>query len=144
MSTIYLVVRRTWFDRACVFEGYEYGEGGTPVASFSRREDAAALRDQLERETRAQVAVPFRLGEDIPALSSLAEEEFCVRVQGLGLTPPKAHHPFYESYTCRYWAAWYDALAGSLTSEQKAGLWALLDRVRSYQVTEIELNEEDP
>jgi hypothetical protein len=143
MSTIYLVVRRTWFNSGCVFEGYDHGEGGTPVASFSRREDADALRDQLERETRAQVAVPFRLGEEYSDLSSLADEEFCARVQALGLTPPEAHHPYDESYTRRYWAAWYDALAGTLTSEQKAGLWALLDHVRCYQVTEIELDEEE-
>lgn len=137
MTCLYLVVRRTWYDNYSGLEIRESGEGGTVLESFSVRARAEALCRRLEVEVREQVASPFLIAEDLWALTTLEEETFIERIRALGLPPPEGRP--YHGYVIRDWTHWYDEIVDQVTSEQREGLWELLDRVRFYQVREIRL-----
>ena len=137
MSKLYLVVRRTWFGWG--FVDGERDAGGTPVAGFRRRADANALCKRLQGEAREEVAVPFRLSDDLDLLTTLAEGEFVAAVEKLHLTPPPEDDS--RGYKRRDWVGWYDSVAPSLTPRQRRGLWKLLDRVRCYEVIAVDLDE---
>jgi hypothetical protein len=139
---IYLVVRRTWFGDGCAFLEGEHEPGGTPIASFRRKAQASALCKRLEQEAHAEIAVPFHLADDLEYLTSLAEDEFCRRLEKLGLTPPEEYE--IHGYKRRDWMTWYDAIAPTLTPRQHAGIWKLLDRLQCYQVLAITLDEGEP
>lgn len=142
MSQFYLVVRRTWFEDHDGYENDGRPEGGTLVAGFATRAEAEAHRAALQAQVRTEVAAPLRLGDGVATLSSLEEDEVCERLRQLGLTPPEGEI-VYHDYLVRNWAAWYDAVAGSLSEEHRSALWEMLDRVRCYAVVAVELDTAD-
>jgi len=148
-STAFLVVRNSLstdsWDGAppSLFDNFHYqpreeAEGGpvrVPEVLLFDRETANCVRRERDLAARGLLN-PFWLG--IPdELSSLSESEFRERTRELGLIPPIPYGTSFGDVTD--WWLWWDAKSADWTTEQRAAVWDLLDKVRLYEVVEIEL-----
>jgi hypothetical protein len=142
---LYLVQRLGWN----VWEYHGRGQctrdeedHGVPVRAFTDKKSADALCDQLELECRRDLN-PFQFeGGEMELLTSLDEEGFAAGLQALGLTPPTPKtFPYLNSDTLVDQARWWDATCESMTDVQRAGVWALLDKLKLYRVVQTELED---
>jgi hypothetical protein len=119
------------------FQPLEKDDGGpvrVPEAVFLDRD--AAERERARRElTAREVLNPFWLG-GVSTVSSLSEDKFRARLPELGFSPlpPKPN-----SWDATYLAAWWDEESANWTAEQRSAVWDLLDKVRLFEVVEVEL-----
>jgi hypothetical protein len=115
---------------------YRDQDGLTPYTAFRTREQAEA--DRLENEEMARDMMelhPFQINGlcDWSAWSSLPQEEAVERVTALGLPAPG---PGYRDTLD--WEGWWDEQQEEMTGEQESAVWDLLDKIRFYEVVEIE------
>jgi hypothetical protein len=97
----------------------------------------AAKRERVRRELAArEVLNPFWLGY-LRDLSSQSEADVRERIRELGLPPPRpAHNPGgYDDD----WSDWWDQESPNWTPEQRHAVWDMLNKVRLYDVVEVEL-----
>ncbi len=163
MSTAYLVRRLAWdnwqFTSFSSSEAHQLGLGNpsgprhVPVAVFGTPADAEECAERLSREVRDNRG-PFWFASDWALLSTLDPEDITSRLWQLnpplpdlpvpGLSPKKKkswkakgqerrRKHFYE------WREWWDRESGDWTAEQLADAWAVFDKLRFYDVVEIEL-----
>jgi hypothetical protein len=145
VSKLYVVQRRTWFDDHLAFEGTDCIEGsGVAVAAFITEAAATAHARQLEQLVRADASSPFLfvIWDNYEHHLEVTEEGMCATVRSLGLDPPEEVQERYFRY--RPWPRWYDGIAATLTPGQFAGLWELFEKLKVYEVVEVELDEKDP
>jgi hypothetical protein len=130
--TVFLVQR-------CVTVG-RYGMGrydtqGPPVVACTTREEAERRRAELEAEAR-EVLPPFFVGHP-GSWSSLGLVRLLETLKGIGLRhlpPPE------ENYAvAALWRQWWDEHAEEVTPEQRAAVWAALDRVELFRVVPVSL-----
>jgi hypothetical protein len=140
--TVYVVSRLGWRVSIYGDRGYfsrHEDDRGVPVAAFASRDSANALCRVLEEEARREVT-PFQFEDALECMTSLDQETLCARLADLGLPPPSARQfPLDGEGKYVNWDAWWDHVAGGATDEQRAGVWALLDRIAFYEVVEAEL-----
>jgi hypothetical protein len=129
---IYLVQRLV---RPEFYEAYMERENvGLPVHACARAEDAERRRQELEQEAR-RVVCPFLLGAPTE-YSTLEAPDLADRFRALGLRRlPRT----FDWESAADWLRWWDEHAETLTHEQRHGIWEALDRLRFYEVVEIEL-----
>jgi hypothetical protein len=108
-----------------------------PEAVFFNR--PAAERDRDRRNVAARELLnPFWLFHgELEWLTSAPETEFRDRLRILGLTPPLSYATNFGPSTD--WWLWWDAESANWTAEQRSAVWDLLDKVRLFDVVEIEL-----
>jgi hypothetical protein len=142
-QTLYVVLRRRWrleldTDGSWRWSPTEARTCGRPVAAFETLAAADARVADLEAEARAYPA-PFRFGPphewgtlDPPRLFGVLSE-----------LAPIDFASLWNDYTVpdRLWAAWWDAIVPTLTPEQIAFAWSLFDKLRFYEVVEVEYRE---
>ncbi|MDY3563615.1 hypothetical protein R5W23_005231 [Gemmata sp. JC673] len=119
-------------------EADDRGRVWVPEVVFPTR--AAAERERERRELAAhELLNPFWLGP-VDYLSYCTEEGVRERVREFGITPPE---PVRDPSRCdgdlSDWATWWDAESATWSDEQRADVWALLDKVRLFEVLEVEL-----
>jgi hypothetical protein len=126
-ATRLVVMRHNW--RASGGQWYLM-PGQSRLASFASADEADA--DCARREKNVQRLLnPFRCGNSLAVLTSFPEPVFLDWVEDAGLTPP-AQGEKGE----RDWRGWWERLAPSFRPEQRAKVWAGLDRLRFYTVVE--------
>jgi hypothetical protein len=120
---------------------YTKPDGLTPYKAFRTREAAEAERERMEDGARDVMEMhPFQINGlgDWSAVSSLSQDEAAERVKALGLQPPVvAPHPYSEGKEMRDWETWWDEV--EMTPSQCNGVWDLLDKVRFWEVIEVEV-----
>ncbi|QJW97551.1 hypothetical protein [Frigoriglobus tundricola] len=117
----------------------EGGEGPLCVPEVILRDREAANRERSRRERAVRELLnPFWFGWGTPDdLTSLSAEEFRTRVRGLALSPPPPE-PDNDGDNAN-WTGWWDRESPHWTADQRAAVWDLLDKVRLYEVVEVEL-----
>lgn len=149
--TIFLVTRTSLSsmdshrDRVYFHEDEHYqpltpDQGGpvrVPEAAFLTRVEAERERDRRELAAR-ELLNPFWLhwGE-LESLTSVPEEVFRGQLSDAGLRPPNPVPSQFGDATD--WRAWWDVESPGWTDEQLATVWRLLDKVRLFEVVEVEL-----
>jgi hypothetical protein len=142
MSKLYLIQRRAWYGAYAGYEGALESDGvGVPVAAFTRRKDAERLAAELEQQARSEAISPFHLWYDLLEEDlEWTKENVVAAVQKLGLEPPEPVEN--RGYSDRYWILWYDALADTITTEQREGLWRLFEDICVYEVVVVPIEKE--
>jgi hypothetical protein len=156
----YVVQRVPWqyVDRSEPMRDPEPGGAGFPLKVFSDRAAAEAYRRPLEREAR-QGENPFNYGRypggSFPSLAdhtSMPTGEFIAWLEAEGLEPPagqrqawlaweaqKQSHPGrYDEGSYKAWWEWWHENSGRWPAEQRERVWDRLDRVRFYDVVEVD------
>jgi hypothetical protein len=108
------------------------------VQSFRTRQQAEACRRELETKARQEVS-PFRFAHELELVSSIGEMQFLARLEQLRISPPARQTTPYGDYY--QWSQWWEGTVDDLTDEQTAAVWALLDRLKFYRVSAVELEE---
>ena len=146
----FLIVRaslntRDWLALPSILDDEHYqpldeadrGPVRVPEALFAERFDAE--RDRTARElTARELLNPFWLFDgELKFLTSLPDAEFRDRLRALGLTPPLPYAAHFGEMTD--WWLWWDTESANWTAEQRTAIWDLLDKVRLFEVVEVEL-----
>jgi hypothetical protein len=106
-----------------------------PVAAFATRDAAEARTRELELEA-ARLFNPFcRLGP-LAAQTSLPEDDFRRLLGELVASLPDA--PLDAAGRTRFWRLWWEEYMPTWSDEVLAKVWDLLDRIRFYEVLEVE------
>jgi hypothetical protein len=117
----------------------EYYDPGLPepVRAFRDRGRAEAYRQEQEVKARraAHCDNPFTYtwSYELPDISSLTEEEVLARVRQANWPVPDG--PPYA------WSDWYDTMQALLPESELCRLYDLFDRVRFYEIVEMDLEE---
>lgn len=117
---------------------YRHEDGLTPYSAYKTREEAEAERLESEDIARDTMDLsPFEMNGlcNWSEWSSLPEEEAVARVEALGLPAPAQSHR-----KTRDWEEWWNAHQ-DLDYEQEEAVWNLLDKIRFYDVVEVEFPE---
>jgi hypothetical protein len=144
MSTLYLVVRRTWHSPHRGYDLHWMDGGGVVLAAFPHVEDAEAHARELEAAVRRDDLSPFAFQETLGQGGGFREgigttdEQACRTVRELGLEPPEMRS---GTYPWRPWLTWYESIADTLNPEQRDALWCLFGYIRVYEVIEIPLED---
>jgi hypothetical protein len=104
-----------------------------PVKVFRSRENAEAFAHEKDVAARkGWGGNPFSFCESLDQMTTLSTEEFWERVQALGVPRPSAQPG-------GYWFGydWWER--AKLKPEVANAIWDLFDRVRFFEVIEIEL-----
>lgn len=134
---VYVVQQLNWqYNDEYFYRGYGEGDDEA-IKAFKDREKAEAHRQEQEDATRDawRELNPFEFGGIGEGFSSLSNEELGRQVEAIGLTPPAEDHDF------RDWCYWWEQVRTQLTEEQEARIWELTDRVRFYEVVEVEMED---
>jgi hypothetical protein len=112
-----------------------------PVKAFIDPDAAELYRLELEGSERARhTANPYRFAGNLAQSSSLTETELVARLTELGIRPP----PITTQTTppsLDFWDdAWWQNLERMASPFQIESVWQLFDRVRFFEVVEIELD----
>jgi hypothetical protein len=116
---------------------YTEADGLTPYKAFRTREEAEVERDEMEENARDVMDMhPFQINAlcQWEAWSSLSQEEAVERVKALGLPPPEPRHGKELN-----WEDWWDQT--EMTYWQREEVWDLLDKIRFWEVIEVEVPE---
>jgi hypothetical protein len=112
--------------------GWEYNDSWhdmdreVPLKAFLSRDDAEYHCLELELEAREGILRPSWYGGIERAATGLSLLEFCARVKAAGLPDYPAGGDDFE---------WEE----SLTPAQREWVWEQMDRVRFYEVAEVEI-----
>jgi hypothetical protein len=108
-----------------------------PVRAFRDRGRAEAYRQEQEVKARRSALCdnPFTYtwSYELPDISSLTEEEVLARVRQANWPVPDG--PPYA------WSDWYDTMQAMLPESERCRLYDLFDRVRFYEIVEMDLEE---
>jgi hypothetical protein len=108
-----------------------------PVAAFADRSAAEARARHLDREAR-RLCNPFWSGNRVEWKTSLGESEFLSRLARLGIVPPPSSRPRAGSPAYDWWP-WWEQHAHGWPEELFHAVWDLFDKVRFYDVAEVEM-----
>jgi hypothetical protein len=117
----------------------EYYDPGLPepVRAFRDRDRAESYRREQEVKARraSHCSNPFHYtwSYELPEISSLTEEEVLARVRQADWLVPDG--PPYD------WSSWYDLMQANLPESELCRLYDLFDRVRFYEIVEMDLEE---
>jgi hypothetical protein len=138
-ETLYLVRRvyeggwESIFCNSAAAECPGWHEWGGPVKAFTRRGQADALCAELGRKLLDSTN-PFRAqGESLADLTSLPPGPFRDWLVDVGLTPPPAGKDGLAD-----WARWWEKHRRGMGAEQRDRVLAGLDKLRFYDVAELE------
>jgi hypothetical protein len=118
------------------YQGIEVEDNGPVRVPEAVHFDRAATERECERRELAarELLNPFWLGPTVE-LSSRNADDIHADIGRMGLTPPPAPNPF----DVGSWYEWWDHESANWTAEQRAAVWAMFDKVRLFEVVEIEL-----
>jgi hypothetical protein len=113
-----------------------------PIKAFRDRDSAELHRLELEEKVRdgGYPSNPCEYAGGLAQASSLTEEQVVARLQEWGVPPPprttdgRAQADFYDD-------AWWLGLRERLSRRQFFDVWDLFDKVRFYEVVEINLDQ---
>jgi hypothetical protein len=114
---------------------YRQNDGLTSYKAFRTREAAEAERAENEDFARHEMDMhPFQINGlcEWEAWSSLPQDEAVARVEAMGLPPPGAGYG-----DTLGWEDWWDEM--DLTFEQADAVWDMLDKIRFWEVIEVEV-----
>jgi hypothetical protein len=138
-ETLYLVRRlyeggwESIFCNSAASECPQRSEWGGPVKAFTARGKADALCGKLNKKI-LEGADPFYLrGDTLSDLTSLPAGPFRDWLLDVGLTPLPAGKDRLED-----WHRWWQKNRRAMTAEQRQRLLAGLDKLRVYDVAELE------
>ena len=155
----YVVVRVYWryVDGSSPQLESEPAGAGFPLKVFADRAAAAAHCRELERAARAKCGCPFSFGRDgVPSLPSLDDYTttptgaFLDWLEDQGLEPPAGQRAAWEASRQRpasgdfqkdswdAWVRWWVDNAGQWDADLRERVWDKLDRVRFFEVVEVE------
>jgi hypothetical protein len=145
MSTAFVVQEIGWnYNDEYFYRGSDGETDDRPVRAFRTREGAEAHRRALEADREGMEQLnPFEFGQSLAAVTSLTSRELARRLTALGLEPPDIE-PDEDDGGEEWlgWFEWWQDAGEQLTAEQNAQVWNLLDRIRFYEVLEVELHDE--
>jgi hypothetical protein len=150
----YVVQRIDWrfVDRAEPLERSEWA--GIPLKVFTDRDEAEAHCRKLQRKERKAVVNPFAYGRSFPALddfTSTPTDEFITWLEQQGVRPPEGQLERWrqwesgpqavggfdqDSFDC--WMMWWFNSAKTWDSNLLNRVWDRLDKVRLFEVVEVE------
>lgn len=154
-AKVYVVQRVDWRyrDRSLPLEQSEPPGAGFPLKAFSGREAAAAYCRKLQRRGRKQVN-PFAHGKSFPALddfTSTPTDQFIAWLEQQGVKPPEGELARWRacqdgtSYPKQFdqdsfdaWLGWWSENAPLWDAKRLNRIWDRLDRVRLFEVVEVE------
>jgi hypothetical protein len=133
-KTVYVVQEMNW-----EYNDEYHFPAGEPVKAFRDRDRAEAYRRELEQAPRVQDCLSFLLNyagayqfdDPLPRMTSLSQAELLERIDGADLPAPQG--PPYS------WADWYEITWGGLEPKERHRLYDIFDRVRFYQIVEMDL-----
>jgi len=149
---MYLVRRITWDSGYGMLlfsseadQGSPYNSSGErylPTAIFGTQHEAKAEAEGLELAARSGRG-PFWFAAEWQSMTDLSGEEATARLQQRGLLPAdsskKGRRGFGEN--THAWREWWDRESVNWTTEQLADAWAVFNKLRFYDVVEIEVEE---
>jgi hypothetical protein len=138
---LYVVQRRSWRSGGEVFLR-EDDDGGVPVRAFTKRAHAKACRDDLERRARRELSPFWFLWGEVSERIEGGRRGLLRGLKALGVSPPPKE-TLKTDLIEQPWRDWWDSIAGTLTDEQRDGLWALLPHEGFYEVVRIELDTDE-
>jgi hypothetical protein len=120
------------------------GQRFVPVTLFATEREAKAESHRLDAASRTGLN-PLGLSEDWDTLTSLTPDELAVRLhrKGFARFPVPVENDEYHFVARNKWRDWWDEQSPSWTAEQLADAWAVFDKVRFFDVVEIEVEDED-
>jgi hypothetical protein len=151
--TVYVIQQTNWRYT----DEFFVPDSDSPVKAFTSLAAAESYRQELEAEARREIeaisplekswwtsnlAATFSIG-NLERITSLNEAEIRERLKALGL-------PFFPDATgydkkrhVKYWdEAWWERAWQRLGSEGADGLWNMFDKLRFFEVVEVELEEQ--
>jgi hypothetical protein len=130
--TVYVVQQYHWEYSD---EYFYHDDDGEAIQTFRDRRKAETYRDELEREMQRNNGFgPFEMnGLEFEEQTSLTFAQFQKGVRQLGLETPA------DESDCFEW--WHDN-AEKFTTNQRFGVWKLMDKARFYEIVETELEVE--
>lgn len=141
MTQTVFVVQQVYWEYNDEWFAPEYD---TPLKAFTRREQAESYRMAQEREARREIcAIPggnsrwsanllWTFG-DFNNLTSLSEEALQQQVTALGLP----EMPDWDDDA----HLWWNTTWATLDEKQVDQLWAIFDKIRFYEVEEVEVEQ---
>ncbi len=109
-----------------------WGEMG-PVKAFTSRERAEAFWFEHERAAWQEVGNPFVYTGSFENATSLSEEQFAAGLEALGIFVEPV-----DGWASLDVGQWFGP-SSPLSLEQQLGVWRLFDKVRFYEILEIDL-----
>lgn len=132
----YVVQRVNWkYNDEFYYRGGGEGDDQLVKAFRNRVLAEAHLRKLLNAELECLDGVnPFEFGHgrSLAAVTSMTPAELVKAVQALGLQPPDASRDIDD------FGAWYEWYHGP--GEESAAVWPLLDRLRLFEIIEIDVH----
>jgi hypothetical protein len=105
--------------------------GFTRIRTYDRKDEAAAEMQRLENASRAKIN-PFTCGGAmLHYQTSHSLESLVTLLQSHGTDPPTD-----TSRRSAPWAKWWNGVEATLSAEMREGIWAALDKVRFYRISE--------
>jgi hypothetical protein len=112
---------------------------GTPVAIYETLADADAAQAAWEAAAREELPSPFRFGSahEWSTLHPSAVWEVLSSLAPIDFTG------LWSDYWAadRLWSQWWDRTAPGLTSDQLETVWEVFDKLRFYEVVEVEYRD---
>ena len=130
---VYIVQRLDWEYNDYYFDL----KNDEPVKAFTYRDYAEFYRDELEKEANWRYWNPCDFMKGLERATSLSEDELLSRLRELGVPEP----PMSEDGLVRDWLdyEWWEDAIERMRQWDPALLWKLFDKVRFYEVVEVEL-----
>ncbi|HVK13106.1 MAG TPA: hypothetical protein VM597_30415, partial [Gemmataceae bacterium] len=141
-QTLYLVLRRPWVlaaGDAWRFHPIRGESSGRPVAAYDTLAAADDVQAELESAARAEIPSPFRFGSVLEWTTLHPSAVWGV----LSNMRPITFTGLWSDYwaTDRLWSEWWDQTAPGLSPEQIESTWDLFDKLRFYEVVEVEYRD---
>jgi hypothetical protein len=116
--------------------------GEKVVKAYTDRSKAEAVLKQREEAFRGECGNPCAFAGGLDDATRLTEEQLIASLEELGVKPPllttRSRGTAYRGWDDRWW----NAAVAAVGADRLDDLWVLFDKVRGYQLVEIDLAEE--
>ena len=141
-QTLYMVLRRPWVlapGDAWRFHPIGGEPAGRPVGVYDTLAMADAVQAEMEAVARTEVPSPFRFGSVLEWSTLHASAVWGV----LSDLRPITFTGLWSDYwaTDGIWSEWWDQTAPGLSPQQVDIAWDLFDKLRFYEVVEVEYRD---
>lgn len=134
----YVVQRLTWQYN----DNWHDLENDEPIKAFRDPELAELHRQELEEPERENWRNPLRAAGPMENATSLSEEQLTARLVELGIEPPPLETVDGSTYRDYFGNdEWWNRLWYTWRRQFVHQVWDLFDRVRFYEVVEIDLDQ---